>query len=108
MKISRLLFLALGIFSVNVFANDAHTSNHSRMCLTAYLAKPVHVGDVEFYVKNQMIGVISIYGAWVDVVRIQDDGYFKDQKDFEEKREFLRVMNMGNRLNVNKFTYQSC
>lgn len=106
MKTLYLFLLIFSLISINVFASDLHTKN-SRMCLTAYLMKQIHFGEVTFYVRNQPIGGISIYGSWVDVVGIIDF-YFKSQKDFEAQKEFLRVENNGHKLDVKRFTYEAC
>jgi hypothetical protein len=110
MKIFRILFLAVFIFTANVYASDIHanTNQRSRMCLSAYLAKKIRMGEVAFYYQNQMIGSIAIYGSCLDEIEIVDNGYFKDRNDFEEKMKFLKVQNNGTWLEVNKFTYHSC
>jgi major membrane immunogen (membrane-anchored lipoprotein) len=108
MKIRHLLLIVIGLFSVNIFADNGHTGSHSRMCVTAYLANPVHVGDITFYYKNKAIGNVSVYGAWLDEVSIDDGGYFTDYEDFEAKKEFLTVENIGSKLTVTRYTYQYC
>ena len=52
MKNFYLLFLVLGIFSVNVFASHAPASNGTRMCVSAYLAYPVRDGEDYFLLQG--------------------------------------------------------
>lgn len=105
----KLIFLfILAMFSINIFAGTSSIGNKPQMCLTAYLANKIHYGDVDFYYQNEFIGNISIYGAWFDVISIHDMGYFKNQQDFEKKKPFLRVMNLGRQLEVKELTYTAC
>lgn len=108
MKLVHFLLLLLSIASVNSYASNLNPYRHDHMCLSAYLVKPIRMGDVTFYLKNEPIGNISIYGASTSIVTIQNDDSFKDQKDFEEKKMLLSVELNKNRLVVNNYTYESC
>lgn len=108
MNLFRFLLLLLSIASFNSYASNVNPYRHDQMCISAYLEKPIRTGDITFYLKNQPIGNISIFGASTDVITIQDDGHFKDQKDFEERKAFLSAENVGKRLDVVNFTYQTC
>lgn len=108
MKRFRLLLLLLSVLSLNVHASNSYPNKHNLMCLSAYLVNPIRVGDVSFYYKDDLIGNISIYGASTKVVTIVDNGYFKDQEDFEEKKAYLSVEVTNRRIDIINFTYGTC
>jgi len=84
------------------------SASYSPACITAHLDGFVHHGEVEFYCKNTKLGSISVYGAWLDTVQIENDGYFKDSEQFEREKKFIEVYNTGDRLKVKEITGGPC